>query len=74
MAVSGSRTGAVTDEPLSGDPGELGSAPGGGGFAGGAPGGGGSVVVVRGERMMKHAGPAFRWLAWAAVGLRVVLA
>jgi hypothetical protein len=72
MAVSGSRTGPVTDEPSSGEPGAL-----------GAPvwvesegtlDGVGTVVVVRGGRMMKHAGPAFRWLAWAAVGLRVVFA
>jgi hypothetical protein len=29
--------------------------------------------VPGGDRMMKQAGPAFRWLAWADVGLPVVL-
>ena len=76
IAVSGRRIGPLTDDPSSGDPGEPGLPTWGGadGALGGRGGGGGSVVVVRGARMMKHAGPAFRWLACAAVGLRVVLA
>lgn len=70
-AVSGSAIGPVTDDPPLGLAGDAG-APAGGGDE---PAAGGRVVaVVTGARMMKHAGPAFRWLAWAAVGLRVVLA
>lgn len=64
--MSGSGIGPVTDEPPSG---ELG-VPGGGGED--PEPGGGTVVVVLGARIMKHAGPALRWLAWAAVGLRGV--
>jgi hypothetical protein len=67
----GSRIGPLTDEPPSGEPGELGVPAGGGDDP--ADGGRG-IPVVLGARMMKHAGPAFRWLACAAVGLRVVLA
>lgn len=78
MAVSGSRIGVDTDESSSGEPGVLDPPPVGG--ADDPPGAGveggdvGVVVVVRGGRMMKQAGPALRWLACAAVGLRVVLA
>ena len=60
MAVSGRDGGSP--------PGEFGELAGGG-F--GAPCGGG-LEVVRGGRMMKQVGPAFRWLACGEVGLRVV--
>jgi hypothetical protein len=68
MAVLGSRIGPLTDESSPGEAGELGS-PSWGGLAD-LPTGGDDA----GGRMMKQAGPAFRWLACAAVGLRVVLA
>ena len=72
MAVSGRRIGPLDGPPAGelGMPGDPGTPSGGGG----APGAGGRATDVLGPRMMKHAGPAFRWLAWAAVGLRVVLA
>lgn len=40
----------------------------------GAFGSSGDDAGPRGARITKHAGPAFRWLACAAVGLPVVFA
>jgi hypothetical protein len=64
MAVSGSSPGPSTEDPSPGEPVDPGGPPGAGEL-------GGSADEGRG-RMMKHAGPALRWLAWAAVGLAVV--
>ena len=62
MAVSGKRIGP--DDVSVGSLGASGDEPGGRDGAAGDPG----------ARITKQAGPAFRWLAWAAVGLPVVFA